>query len=193
MQIRDFCEKYNLFGLRQHGFRSNKGTSSAVISVVTHWNINKYKRKYQGTLFFDLTAAYDTLDPGLFIKKIQLLGFDETSIRWFQSYLIGRKMCVSVAGFLSLTVDVPWGTPQGSSISCSVFIISIMYYHFWTDAYIVCFADDTCLTVTGTSKQEVVEKLEKAANDMLSYYASNGMVANGTKTKITTNAQSANE
>ena len=55
----------------------------------------------------------------------------------------------------------------------------------WTKkSTIFSYADDTSSSCSGKSEQEVKEKLEEDAEEILKYMASNGLVANPTKTTL---------
>jgi hypothetical protein len=42
-----------------------------------------------GALFFDLSAAFDTLDTELLVKKLEVLGEAGNMTTWVRSYLTG--------------------------------------------------------------------------------------------------------
>ena len=70
-----------------------------------------------------------------------------------------------------------------SPLSCALFLLYIGDLPKWvgqgqTQGY----ADDTIHFVTGDNEQQVIEILESAASDILSYFASNELVANLSKT-----------
>ena len=62
-------------------------------------------------------SAFDVVDHGLLLKKLQLYGFDEEALKWMKSYLSGRSQAVyldgSMSSFLPLEVGVPWGSILG--------------------------------------------------------------------------------
>jgi len=80
MQLGAYCEKFNLLGSHQHGFRKSRSTSTALLTALTKWRSERAKNKVQGILLMDLSAAYDVLDPDIFIKKAKAMKFDETTL-----------------------------------------------------------------------------------------------------------------
>jgi len=88
VQLRQFCETNGLFGMHQHGFRSSRSTTTALLTAAVKWRNEKEKKKFQGVLLFDLSAAYDMLNGELFIKKAEACGITGSAIKWLRSYLI---------------------------------------------------------------------------------------------------------
>ena len=95
MQLRKFCEKYNLFGSHQHGFRKARSTTTALLTAITRWRSERSK-KFRGVLFFDLSAAYDTLSMELFAEKAKIFGIEGSELAWFRSYLSDHSQVVQV-------------------------------------------------------------------------------------------------
>lgn len=61
----------------------------------------------------DLTAASDTVDHGILIKRPQLShGIDELSLSWLQDYLTDRTQSVSWENSLSTERRVCCGVPR---------------------------------------------------------------------------------
>ncbi len=137
---------------------------------------------FSGVLLFDLSAAYDVLDIEILLKKASNYGLDHTSQAWLKSYLTNRSQAVKVGTFIAEPVSLPCGIPQGSSISCLLFIIYIADIGKWTDISIQGFADDTLIFCQGKSAREVISILKTEAEKILQYFASNELVANPTKT-----------
>ena len=71
-------------------------------SALDHVNIqelgvdNNEEKKTTGILLWDLSAAFDTLDPILLCQKLALYGFDDRAVNWIRSYLTGRSQCIQI-------------------------------------------------------------------------------------------------
>ena len=79
----------------------------------------------QGVLLMDLSAAYDVLNPEIFIKKAEALKFNQTVVKWLKSYLSNRSQVVEVGNAISGRIYMNVGTPQGSPLSCLIFAIYV--------------------------------------------------------------------
>jgi hypothetical protein len=84
--------------------------------------INKFNHKKRLTikkvdnkkgLFFDLSAAFDTIDTELLVKKLEVLGAASNMTTWVRSYLTGRRQRVDWDGCSSEMIDITVVSPQG--------------------------------------------------------------------------------
>lgn len=136
-------------------------------------------------LLWDLSAAFDTLDKETFIKKLELYGFDESSVKWFSSYLSNRRQIVQIGEGRSEEIILKWGSPQGAILSPLIFTIYMADIELWMEhATMFGYADDTSTTVSGKNLNEVCQKLEEDSENVLKFMASNGLVANPDKTGL---------
>jgi hypothetical protein len=64
-----------------------------------------------GVVFIDLKKAFDTIEHGILLQKLEGYGVDTAGIRWFESYLFGRTQKCAVNGKLSNSIPVTCGVP----------------------------------------------------------------------------------
>ena len=69
-QITQFLEENKLLPKSQHGFRQKHSTMTAHSSMQKDWVANSDDGLITGLLVWDLSAAFDTLDPELLINKL---------------------------------------------------------------------------------------------------------------------------
>ena len=183
IQITSYCEHVGILGKHQHGFRSGRSTTSAIISSLVKWQTAKEKKMFTGCLLYDLSAAYDTISPELLVKKAVLYGFDRTSANWLTSFTTGRSQAVRIGNFTSEFKALSCGVPQGSPLSCVLFLMYVQDLPSWVKGgHIQGYADDTMHFTSAKTQEDVIRELENGANEILSYFASNELVANPTKT-----------
>ena len=112
------------------------------------WIKNKEKKQQQAVSFLDLSAAFDTLSKEIICKKLEVYGFDKTSVEWFNSYLTERTQVVMIGSKMSKPVELKLGSPQGSILSPSIFLVLIADMELYCPETTLCsYADDTTVTV----------------------------------------------
>ena len=68
-QIARFFEENSLFGSYQFGFRKNKSTVSELLTLFDILLEAKEMKKEIALVLYDLSAAFDTIDPAILIKN----------------------------------------------------------------------------------------------------------------------------
>ena len=71
----------------------------------------------------DLSAAFDVVDHTILLQKLEILGFNESSLAWFKSYLTERSQQVYIEGSLSEALYLEAGVPQGSILGPLLYIL----------------------------------------------------------------------
>ena len=72
-QIVYFFESHGLLDNRQHGFRKEHSTASAVFEVSQHLYTSVDAHYYTACAFIDYSKAFDTLDHSLLCDKLTVL------------------------------------------------------------------------------------------------------------------------
>ena len=65
-------------------------------------------------VILDLQKAFDTVNHKILISKLRAMGVGQAALKWFDSYLGGRKQTVEISGVFSEFRTVTCGVPQGS-------------------------------------------------------------------------------
>jgi hypothetical protein len=183
-QIKQYLKAHNLLHERQSGFRSNHSCETALTAMVDDWIMAIDNNQFSGTVFLDLSKAFDLIDHELLLSKLSAYKFHENSIKWFQSYLGGRTQKVSVANVLSESKSISCGVPQGSVLGPLLFIIFIndmplSTQHSTTNM----FADDSSITYSSGSISDVTNALNEDLSQIEQWCSQNSMKINTTKTK----------
>ena len=156
-QIEAFFESNNLLGTFQFGFRRNKSTVSELLTLFETVQEAREANKLILQILYDLSAAFDTVEPKVLIEKLKIYGFNYTSRKWMETYLTGRSQITTVGGRFSDPVDLCYGTPQGSRLSPLLFIIIMADLDLWTaDSKLSNFADDTQSVVIKEDKESLM-------------------------------------
>ena len=85
---------------------------------------NKTDSGYHGCgTFIDLRKAFDTVNHGILLKKLEHYGVRGISLQWFESYLSSRGQYVSVNSHTYKKLVIKHGVPQGSVIGPLLFLL----------------------------------------------------------------------
>jgi hypothetical protein len=132
----------------------------------------------------DLSKAFDCIPHELLIAKLSAYGFDKKTLKFFLSYLKGRKQSVNIKGTLSTYMDVLAGVPQGSILGPVIFNIFINdMSNIFDKCSLNNFADDNTLDDHASSTPELVNSLENDSQKAIDWFKTNHMIANPDKFK----------
>ena len=135
-----------------------------------------------GVVFLDLKKAFDTVDHGILIKKLEFYGIKNNTLRWFISYLSDRKQICKVGMSVSNSENITTGVPQGSNLGPLLFLLYINDLPRYLDSSVpALFADDTNLTVSGVTATEIQDNLEIELNKVHMWLLANKLTLNAKK------------
>jgi len=138
-----------------------------------------------GVIFLDLKRAFEVVDRSILIKKLQRYGLRAAVLEWFRCYL-NRSQRVKFNGVLSEPIDVNFGVPQSSVLGPLLFLLYIndITEMMTADCSIRLFADDALIYATGSSKQEINDKLNEQMIRVEDWLNMNKLYLNVSKTKV---------
>ena len=112
----------NIFPQLQSGYCSHHSTETALLKVTNNLLINMEESRVSLLLLMDLSAAFDTVDHGIFLQSLQTkLGVCGTALSWFKSFLERRYQRIWIKETLSQPFDLKCGVPQGSCLGPLLF------------------------------------------------------------------------
>ena len=185
VQLTRYAEVHGLLPNNQHGFRAQRSTMTCLSSMQKEWVRNTEEKLTTGILVWDLSAAFDTLDIELLLKKLSIYGADSNMQNWFRSFLINRTQRVRIGESLSVPLKLESGVPQGGILSPMVFTLYTADMELWLkNSKLHNFADDTTTDTKGKDEQKIKADLEEDSRFVLQFMASNGLIANKAKTEF---------
>lgn len=107
-----FCEQYSLLCSSQYDFRQNKGTPSLLEDLCDHIHENIDRDSIVLTLFLGLKKAFDTIDHGLLVHKLEQLDFRSPLIDFLTDYLSKRQQLVKIGDAKSQVLILRHGLPR---------------------------------------------------------------------------------
>ena len=166
-QIVQYLIKHDLLDPNQSAYKKNHGTQTALLKLCEDIYDAIDDSEITLLILLDFSKAFDTVNHKLLLAKLNILGFQENTCGWIQSYLSGRKQKVVVENESSSWAEIINGVPQGSILGPLLFtiLISDMRLSIWTGSYIT-YADDTNLY--WESSVDTINETLKAANSVTS-------------------------
>ena len=182
-RIVNLITKHALISPRQFGFQKGISTETAVMDLVEQLYDSMNLKKCTVNIFVDLQKAYDTVNRGILLQKLDRYGVRGPVLQLIASFLSNRKQRVRCGAAKSSEATVLTGLPTGSVLSCILFLIYIndlpdLSSHFVTTVY----ADDTTLSIAGSDVSEITIVGNDELNIFLDWTRANRLSVNSLKT-----------
>ena len=126
-QIYSFITDNNLLCNNQSGFQSLHSTVTALLESTNNWAYNIDHGRVNAVVFLDLRKAFDTVDHGILLSKLNACGLGGAVGTWFKSYLSDRSQKCYVNGHLSNNRTLLCGIPQGTMSGPLLFLLYMAY------------------------------------------------------------------
>ena len=113
-QLNQYFKKYNILYKLQYGFRQNSSTEMAVSNLCDEISNSFDKKMINCTVFMDFSKAFNTIDPFILLRKLELNGVRGAPLKLLESYLTNRFQYTKVNDVTSGLNPVKMGASQGS-------------------------------------------------------------------------------
>ena len=190
-QIYNYFTRNHLFHPNLHGYRGNRSTQTALLQMYDRWVRAAHVGQLSGVVLLDLSAAFDLVDPDLLLQKLKIYGFDDNILAWVESYLTDRHQAVWIDHVLSDFLPCQVGVPQGSNLGPLFFLIFYNDLPYSIKCEVDAYADDSTMTVTGKTVEEIGAKLTENCELVSSWMLGNKLKLNADKTHLMTMGTSA--
>jgi len=187
--IYDRLEKYfNVHGLlcdSQFGFRKDKNTEMACISLIDKILPVFDRGLYCIAVFLDFSSCFDTISRDILFRKLERYGVRGISLEFIKSYFSSRSQYVQLGDVKSLLLKQDLGTIQGSKNGPIFFdIYSNDVNYLLSDNACVLYADDTSLIYVGSDLTELVKYVNTKLGELLDWCNYNKLVLNPVKSEF---------
>jgi hypothetical protein len=159
-QLYNYLNGNKLITSKQFGFRPTLSTGLALTKFTDSILGDMDASRFTGAVFLDLSKAFDTVDHTILLDKLRILGVDEDSLDWFESYLSERSQATSVGDSISSPLPVSVGVPQGSILGPLLFVVYVNDLPSLNlQSKVVLYADDTVLYYSSKYAKDLEDKL----------------------------------
>ena len=110
--------------VNQHGFRTDRSTTTAISAVANYIEQNIYYGKHVLATFLDIQAAFDTIDPGHIRNALLEKNINNDMVNWYYEYITHRNIITTIND-TTVKQTKGMGFPQGGVCSAK----------FWTIAF----------------------------------------------------------
>ena len=191
-QLTNYISNSNLFAKYQSGYRKGHSCDTAVLKIQNDTLMMIDNRSHAVLMMLDLSAAFDTVNHAVLIKKLKnFYGLGGNIIKWIESYLNKRSFKVSVNDKYSESCSLEIGVPQGSILGPLLFILYTKEIEKITEKYnfhVHLYADDSQLYFSfdpkSTDDEEQLLNLKKCFAEIKSWMSKNFLKMNDDKTEI---------
>jgi hypothetical protein len=154
-----FREKHIILHTSQFGFRKNKSTNYAIATITESLN----EKTKCNCVLLDLSKAFDCIQHNILMDKLYKYRICGIPHKLIKSYLINRTQHIKVTHtegnqikeYLSSSLPVRYGVPQGSVLSQLLFILYINDIPHLTQDRSILYADDTSILNVGQDMNEL--------------------------------------
>ena len=164
-----WLEKTQKLHQNQAGFRRGRQTIDQLIRLTQETADAFQKEEATAAVFVDLQQAYDHVWRAGLLYKMQKLGIQGNMYNWIKSFLQDRTIATKVNNTVSKERSLNEGIPQGSALSCTLFLIFINDLPDNLNISNAMFADDLVLWTSGTDLARMQNKLNQALLTISTY------------------------
>ena len=184
-KLYSYCSEHDIFSDCQSGFRKGNSTSTCLVDFLSNIVEEINLDRCCGVLFLDLQKAFDMVNHAILLAKLEIYGVRYSARKWIESYLAGRTQVTKVGGEISPPASVTCSVPQGSILGPLLLSLYINDLPLISNAVKWnLYADDTAITASCKSKEEMSECLLNVMNDVSKWFEYNRLSLNLKKTQF---------
>ena len=194
-RLLDYCTSNSILTPFQFGFRPKLTTQDATLNLTEYLYEALNNKEIAVSVFIDYSKAYDTVNHGILLKKMEKYGINGIALDLIKNYLTNRKQCVRIKSEISSYNNISIGIPQGSVLGSIFFLLYINDFpNIDQNFKPTMFADDSTISVRDKSEYNLFSRVNTVLSNFFSWTVCNRLSLNIEKTSymITTNRLNVN-
>ena len=112
-RLSKFLERKRCLFSRQLGYTNKHSTTHALIDLTETIRKAIDDDEFACGVFLDFKKAFDTVNHGILLKKLEHCAVRGNALKWFTSYLTGRKQYTKSSNTDSQITAISYGVSQG--------------------------------------------------------------------------------
>lgn len=183
-RVLNFLDSNRFFSDNQFGFIAKRSTEDALLNFCTTVYDGLNKNEHVSGIFIDITKAFDSVEHIILLDCLWKAGVRGTTFKWFKSYLCGRSQSVRFQNYLSSTLPIESGVPQGSVLGPILFLVYInSLCNGDLSGSLTCFADDTAICYSSVDNHLLQLEMQRDMDKIKLWFTKNKMLLS-VKTKF---------
>ena len=189
-QVPAYVDSYNPYNAYQSAYRPGHSTEAALLKVVNDLFLTLSKGNVYVLALLDFSSAFDTIDHPILVHRLHTdLGFTDTVLQWFSSYLTDRTHYVSLSNHCSAFAPVHSCVPQGSVLGPMLFNMYIKPLSAIIDSHSIIhhsFSDDLQLQMSAPPDRisGLLYSMQSCISDVKAWASANMLRLNDNKTEL---------
>lgn len=148
MQLEEHVRLNEILSPVQSAFRGHHSCETSINLILLKWKEAVMRKKKIIAVFLDLKRAFETVDHTILCAVLSHYGVRGKALDWFRSWLHDRRQYTTYKNKTSDSKQIKIGIPQGTPLSCILFILYINEIpRVLINCFINLFADDTLIWV----------------------------------------------